>query len=457
MITHPTQLSGFMKLLPATCFGLILAGSLSKGEGQGFDWSRVTAEPPAGLVETAETKRESVIILKHRWPAPTVGKMTSGFFVSGDGLAICPLLNFCKDGVSTNYEAYDGSALRPPDLIAVYGDLELALLRFPDKPAAWLEFAEQKPASPSWLVMLSNNRMCRPLPGQIFRYNRGSNSSMPRPKYKEPWEIFTVVAGGSPLTSSSIIFGAPMLDSSGRVVAFLESESPFSPTYAGKLRTGRPLTGLGARIEASSKNQSPVPIPVPMAQHPYDPAYLDPLRTQAAAVFAAGNPKEGFEKVDALVRKYPDSRYARRFRFYMMRSDRLNASQPLEKPTLEEIIKQGQLADDEHPVNRCYHLIEVAQSQTHSGDWTSGLATYRAAIEAAPEDAGLAYANLGHYALFKEKYEDAAAHYLRATELMPSRIDFHEKYQTALQKLGKWDEEAEVSDRILLLERLFAP
>lgn len=408
-----------------------------------LDWDRIADKPPAGLIGLAEETRPALFYTKR----PT-GKNKAvpylGFFISADGLALCPLEPLCWEELP-EFRLQNGEKIGAPEVLAILEQEELALVRFTHQTKVFLELKEDLPPLGSWVVFGSPSFADGPVAGPVLAHRRATFHSKLKVRRK-PLKHLSIAVTKRDTKGTGMVAGAPAIDEQGKVVAIHSFKVALpEQTFTFCL----PVTGLKPRIDAAVKKGNRFKVPIPPEQQPFDPViHCDEYRAGGLALnrndYAVAR-----KLADAAVAKFPDSEVARAWRLNIVGASHLEPEEFL------RLIDEFNVPDDAPLWWQGIHHFRMGEALQAAGKPKEAIASYKKSDELYPD--GMACASLVPYfkAYAYNEPKKAEFYARRATEYAPERIFFWQELQKILYAQAKWDEADKLQDRIYLLEELY--
>ncbi|MCP5533744.1 MAG: tetratricopeptide repeat protein [Akkermansiaceae bacterium] len=407
------------------------------------DWANIGKKAPEGLLEMAGTKQGALIVITPETrQGQTPDRMHLGFFISSDGLALCPLEPLCRSQ-PPEFLSADRVQLRTPAVLGIFEDEELALVKFKHKPKTALVLSARPPALGSWVSFVPTPFLPRKIAGPILAYRRNMFTSRLKVQ-REPIKHFSIAVSGVYSQQPAWVQG-PLLDGKGEVVAVGSHTLPLpEQTYVCASSTA----GFSERVKAAVEADVEIEVPIPMADQPYDPVvnseeYMNANRAVFSRDFATAR-----KLARAAVEKFPDSRHAKYWELMMA------AEHWPEPKELNKLLEDLKLPEDVPAWQRsghCYMLAEIAVRQGAKEEET--IALLKKSDELYPEL--MACANLGRMFSKLGRFKEAESCMRRAVTYEPDRIAYWDELQKILDAQRKFKEADEVQDRVYLLESLF--
>lgn len=241
--------------------------SPASGAGEELDWGSIGKKAPEELLEMAKTKEGSLFMVtsKPKKGEKPDGRYYMGFFISRDGLALCPLEPLCWK-LPPIFRAAGSVNLKPPTVLTIFEEEGLALVNFDHKPEMALAFSEQSPPRGKWVsFVLPSFVQGGAIAGPILAHRRTSFFSKLKAQRK-PIKNFSIAVprpyGGE------ILEGTPVIDAKGEVVA-VHSFALRMPLQT--LVIARPTAGFSERVKAAVEGGARIKVPIPIADQPFDP------------------------------------------------------------------------------------------------------------------------------------------------------------------------------------------
>jgi S1-C subfamily serine protease len=409
----------------------------------------IATEVPAGLMEAAKKSEAAVF-----FTMPQSGTKVipfAGFFITADGLALCPLNPLLDKTVPVFRTSADGATeLKKPVVLGVFPDEELALLKFDHKPAATLTLSATPATVGTWLAVVPTAfaKGGKPVTGPIVAHRIATSHSYakpPRPREKQ----FSIATGRNPSYDRVFLPGAPVINASGEVVAaFAGSQAMPGQT----LRMAHPVDGFQARIDELVKKKERLTLPLAAAKLPLDPAlFSDEARLMAGSA-VKGDWAEARKFAHAMVEKFPDSSSARaeEFAYAMMLAHTPQGPGPEEIVNLAERTKPPEGAS---PLDQAAYLERLGQALRVANRPDEAM---KALQESDRLDVNaMACITLATLHEKRGELEQAEACWQKATTVDPERIEFWDRYAKVLLARGKNKESDKAQERSFLLEDLY--
>ncbi len=411
-------------------------------------WAGTSKTAPAGLLDVALTKRQSLFFTEQE-----VGEKAFpfvGFFIAADGLALCPLTPLSwKAGPRFKMNDENETSLPRPAVLAVFPEQELALVKFTYKPKTWLKLAKEPTPVGTWVAVLPPSFAPDPVVGPILAH-REMTSVSPLVPRRPPVKKFSFAAGRSPSIEMVFMRGAPLLDARGDVVAAFDG----AQTLSGQtLRAASPLAELRERIQEAVRAK-PLKLPLSAKDLQLDPAALSEeslVIGETGAAFLGGDFAKAMQRAKSLVTKFPDSHYARTveigFAGVGVELGKLSAAE------LVELAKGFKHEETDPPWERAAYYRRLGEALLRANRADEAIAPLQKADELFPQH----MACMSLAVIFDEKgqLEEAERYWRRATSLDQERIEYWNKLNLILSARLKFKEASEASDRARFLEELY--
>ncbi len=399
---------------------------------------------PENLAKVAAAKQPAVFSLG--LGTPDGGSiMNKGFFLSRDGIALCPMMYLCGDALP-RFGASDGTILGRPKVIATFPDHYLALLKFNYQPKAWLEIAAKRSEVGQWVANLGTLRDPPSPVGPVLSY---------RPRFE--WDRYPAMstymgyaAGRNPSLRMIFAPGAPLINSEGKAVAVHVASMP-GPVQT--FYTAMPIDDLGERIAAALKNPGDLPLPLDAKHHSFDAAILSPEWGLINQAGGAGKVGLALERTRKLLDRYPDCRALMALEWEFMHTQGAGGMTP-----------EGFLAATMRnaPPEKA-DAAETAYYQFRLGTALHGIpgreeeakAAYGKAFAQAPELMSVAGANLSDMLMIQGQTKEGEALLRKVATLTPERIDYIELLRGAVEDRGDWKASEELGRWIYQLEEYY--
>jgi hypothetical protein len=411
--------------------------------GEEPNWANVKRDAPPELIKMANSKRAAVF-----YTMQIVGKGAGlaffGFFISGDGLALCPLEVLCwKEAPRFRAGSHGEVALKTPVVLAIFEEEGLALVKFAYKPELSLTLSDELAKLGTWVAILAPPMAPESVTGPILAH-RGYTFHSKLRVQRQPKKHYSIAAPSKASFGSSVAQGGPIVDAEGEVVGIYSASVQMpSQTFA----MAHPSVGLPARIEEAVKKGSHAKVPIPMEDQPFDPViynkeYMDGSMAETAMDFVKAR-----KCAKDVVAKFPDSRYAKFWEYMMVGSWGL---EPEIQPKLLEGLK---VPEDAPAWERGIYQFFLGSSLLAEGKTDEAILALRKSDELYPE--GMACGTLVTLCQRAGQLKEAELYARKATKFAPDRIDYWDALRKILEAEGKYKEADGLTDRIYLLEHLY--
>ena len=400
---------------------------------------------PDGLPELAMKKQAAVFSLGEILPTGD-GRMNKGFFIDGNGLALCSLFYLCGEA-PLRFDASDGEVLSTPKILAVFAAHHLALVKFAYKPKAWLELSDKRPAAGEWVALISTLRDPSPLTSPVLAWRDNFETK----SFPQTFRSFSFATGRGPTLSRVLADGAPLMDDAGKAIGVHAKSDPLASQT---LRFARPLDGLAAAIKAALGKQLDLAIPIPRKYHPYDPAVLDPLWRICQQKEAAGYSADSLRPVQMLLAKFPDNRTLQSMEWELMWWSFIQGSPG--GPILEAA-HRTEPPENAPASERAAYFSRLGRASycARPGNEAVVMDAYRKAFDLDPHTSHPVGATLADMHLRRGEIKEAEALYRKIISFAPERLDYIEGLQKVLTAKGDWKGADDLTSWIYQLEELY--
>lgn len=407
----------------------------------------IATEAPAGLEETATKLRAALIFTLPLASDKVIPQV--GFFIDGNGLALCPLepLHAKAAPVFRTGEGQQG-VLKKPVVLKVFPDQRLALVKFDYTSTASLPIAKEPAAVGTWVAVVPSAFTDRnSIAGPIVAHRLTQNVSQTKP-LRPPQKQYSIALGANPSYAQLLLPGAPIVNSRGEVVA----------TFAGSqampgqiLRLAYPLAGFPAQIDAAVKKGNRRPLPLGVEEMGLDPATLSDECHLMGASAITGDLAKARQLAHKLVEKFPDSLSARCDEFGYATQEALSGQgQPDE---LVGLAKRSQPLEPATPLDQAAYQERLGQALIQAGRVNEAMDALRKSHEL--DSRALACMTLATIHERRGELEQAEECWRQTATFDTDRIEYWDRYQRVLTARGKSKEAAAAQDRVFLLEDLY--
>jgi tetratricopeptide (TPR) repeat protein len=398
---------------------------------------------PENLAKVAAAKQAAVFSLG--FVSPDAGSiMNKGFFLSRDGIALCPLLYLCRDALP-RFDASDGTLLGRPKVLATFPDHGLALLKFKYQPKAWLGIASKRPAVGQWVALVSTLRDPPSPLGPVLAH-RAAFLMNEYPRFSTH---LSFAVGRSPSQNQIFAYGAPLIDSEGKAVGVYAGGSILA---AQTLRSALPIDDLEGRIAAAIEKPGDFFLPIGAKHHCFDVVRLSPEWGFICQASGDGNLGLALDRAEKLMGRYPDCRWLRDMAWHMRQQHR-DGMTPEEFAVVTRRTVPPQNASDAEKAEYQFRLATALYEI--SGAAEEAEKSYRRAAALAPELSHLAAANLAGMLMCSGQTKEAVAIYRKVVTLVPERIDYIEALQNAVEARGDLTTSDKLNEWIYQLEEYY--
>lgn len=441
------QMIRFPNRMPWVSLATLVIGLMIPVAGvcEELDWTKLRKEAPPALLEMAETKRDALILISWSPGKGAKGKELAflGFFISRDGLVLCPLDPLCG-GAAPEFMMAGGVRLKPPVVLGIFEEEGLALVKFEHKPEVVLTLSDKLAPLGSWVAFIAPSFVPKLGAGPILAHRRTSFVSKLKVQRK-PIKNLSIAMPGSHVKAGRTIMGAPVTDVEGEVVA-IYSFAVDMPSQTFVL--ARPAAGLSTRVAAAVGKDMRIKVPIPIEDQPFDPVTYTEEYHDACNAEAKEDYNMARKHAMAAVAKFPESRYAKLWEYMMVQRFEL-------EPKLHtELLKGLSVPDDAPAWQRGMYFFQLGDvAMRVEGEDEKAIAYLKKSDELYPE--GMACASLSWLFSRTGKREQAEIHARRAVAYEPDRIAYWDDLQKILYARGKTDEADSLRDRIFLLEDLY--
>lgn len=398
---------------------------------------------PENLAKLAAAKQPAVFSLG--FVSPDAGSiMNKGFFLSRDGLALCPLLYLCRDALP-RFDASDGTLLDRPKVLATIPDHGLALLKFNYQPKAWLEIAAKRPDVGQWVAVVSTLRDPPSPAGPVLAHRAAFLMN----EYPRVSTHLSFAVGRSPSQNQIFAYGAPLINSEGKAVGVYAGGSILA---AQTLRSALPIDDLGGRIAAAIKNPGDLSLPIDAKHHSFDVVRLSPEWGFICQASGDGNSRLALDRAEKLMERYPECRWLRDMAWHMRKQHREGMT-PEEFAAATRRTVPPQNASDAEKAEYQFRLATALYEI--SGAAEEAEESYRKAVTLAPDLSHIAAANLAGMLMRRGQTRKAEVLYRKVATLVPERIDYIEALQNTVEARGDWKASDELGRWIYQLEEYY--
>ncbi|MCX6872451.1 MAG: tetratricopeptide repeat protein [Verrucomicrobia bacterium] len=368
-----------------------------------------------------------------------------GFFVSGDGTALCDLTAFAEKQKPTAIETFNGRKLAFPVILGIFPDSLIALVKFKYQPKVWIDVARTVPAMGTKVAVLDYGSDVPAAIGPLL-----SRESLVTSEYRQN-RFCTYLSIGSAIrlrgtSTSGAAGGVPVIDGAGAAVGL----------FVGATHSDRqvipiclPLDELPPWIEKTLKAGTTLPFPLPDAAVPFDPVGSNPEYVDMADAFYRNDLLAARRHLKNLKAAHPQSSCLRNMEFEM-------AGRTGETDRLLDLAAALKPAPGA-PQAECFdYYCKLGLARCMTGDVDGAFAAAEEVIRISPENCSAGRELLGMLFATKGRNEEAAKWFLAASAISPEKIPILQRLEKILGNLKKWEEQEKVTNQIFRLEQLYS-
>ncbi|MCF7673784.1 MAG: tetratricopeptide repeat protein [Akkermansiaceae bacterium] len=423
-------IGGFRVMKSALVRAIVLLGSampLAEAGSNLAPWAELIAE-----------KRHAIIRLESKVDGREMPP-SEGFFISEDGLALCTLHVWMAKAGPSSILTTTRESLPAPRILEVLPTPGLALVKFEHRPKVWIELADRDPAIAATVAVAQYDTDQPAAFGPVLSFRQSPTADFKRNVFRRTGSI------GSWIDPAKAIIGLPVIDQNGHAAGI---SSGLEAAEGQNIPTFFPIGSILASIEVGRKRDEPIPLPLAEDLILWDPIILDRRQYQTMQAFAREDLPAVQQSLKDLKAAYPNSSHLIYIEADLARQQRDSAGL-LKAVEALKIRKNLTLCEQV----RSLHYLAIAKDL--SGAREDAIKTMEECVKLSPAGYPSDKRYLAQLLSQSDRDEEALAAVKQAREASPGNIDVLTELERILGRLGRWDEQAEVTTEIYRLESLF--
>lgn len=407
---------------------------------------------PTKTIEKLAAEKRDALILVHTHGQDDEERSQIGCFVDAEGRAVVRAVEFSNPKTPGFYRI-NGARLKAPELLAIDTDYQLALVKFPEKPKAWIEAREEG------VPLMSEKVGLMPVVGKRTAIVGPASCYFMRILVESiNMRLVTVfnLAAGPSMGNPTSFPGCPVIDQNGKLCGLM-AYMPLANNWQGYPIT--PAEAIYKLVENGSSIQEPIPYPLKGELNPFDQGIYHPEYLKAVKLLVAGeNLQKAIEHLMAAQEDMPDSRAIKVMHMEVLSTARYDSGTKLEKDDkIIALAKQLDPGPDAHRDEKIFYLGTMGEAHRMIKQPRKAIDFFEKQIALSPDNYHTPHANLSHIYSELRDMDKSIEHMQKSLAIFPTNLGFLEALSYLLGEKGRWKEADKITDQIFIYESLLTP